>query len=156
MSFESTSSFFTTSPWTFVSPAMPYLKQTCDKKNADNKPQIRKSRIEGSEWLSLTQSITAEKTIETYSCAIPAFLTAELMALTAVWMLFKSWDKSPVACWGDINVFLLGLMVSVSWNFEYHNNIYLEFFLFLKHKPCQGHTIGVKCFTFLCHCYKIQ
>jgi hypothetical protein len=33
----------------------------------------------------------------THSLAIPAFLTAELTAFTAVWMLFKSCVKSPVA-----------------------------------------------------------
>lgn len=36
--------------------------------------------------------------VHTYSLAMPAFRTAELIALIAVWMQLSSWDRSPVAC----------------------------------------------------------
>jgi hypothetical protein len=73
ISFDRTSSFFTTSPCTFVSPAMPYLRR--DKKFKHK--QKHKKKLEGVK--AVTRFL-----LSTHSCAIPAFLTAELMALTAV------------------------------------------------------------------------
>ncbi len=76
-SFDKISSFLTSSPWTFVSPDMPCLLQHKKKRT------IKCLKI----WIL----------INSYNWAIPAFRTAELTALIAVWMQFNSCDKSPLA-----------------------------------------------------------
>lgn len=77
ISLDSTSSFLTCSPWTLVSPEIPWL---------------RKGKV------SVGNSELLLRSFSTYSLAIPALRTAELMALMAVWMQLSSCDKSPVAC----------------------------------------------------------
>lgn len=75
-SFDKTSNFLTTSPWTFVSPEIPCL---------------------GIAKVFCVESINLTVKQTTYNWAIPAFRTAELTALIAVWMQFSNCDKSPLA-----------------------------------------------------------
>lgn len=42
--------------------------------------------------------------MNTHKLAIPAFRTAEPMALTAVWTVWSSWVNSPVACCTFVHV----------------------------------------------------